>query len=149
MATPGITGIRTGIRQLPRRRRSKRRYATTQPIRRMKTGMTWMQTEIGIQSRAKAMYGFPPALERVGIRMGPAIGPTIRPLATPGFQAIPGAGSLTIAARGVTTPSVGAGLRVVAAATGLRWLWCETILQGGTCRYGPPVRREVCIRCGG
>ena len=59
-----------------------------------------------------------------------------------------GAGSLTIAARGVTTPSVGAGLRVVAAATGLLWLWCETILQGGTCRYGPPVRREVCIRCG-
>src|SRR5580658_537601 len=96
-----------------------------QPIRRTKTGMTWMPTEIGTQSRAREMYGFRRVSERVGILMGPAIGPTIRPSATPGFQAIPGAGSLTIAAPGVITPSVGAGLRVVAAATGLPWLWCE------------------------
>src|ERR1700684_3724957 len=111
-----------------------------QPIRRMKIGMTWMPTEIGIQSRAREMYGFRLVSERVGILMGPAIGPTIPPSATPGFQAIPGAGSLTIAAPGGTPLSVGAGFRGDAAATGLPWWWCETILRGGTCLYVRPVR---------
>ena len=120
IATPGITGIRTGTRRLPRRPPSRPRYAMTQPIRITKTGMIWTLTVTGIPSREPAMYGFPPASVRVGIRMDPATGPFIPPSATPGFQAIPGAGCPTTAVPGVIIPSAGDGLQAVAAVSGIQ-----------------------------
>ena len=119
-ATPGITGIRTGIRPSLRRPRSKLRCVMVRLTRRTKTGMIWMPTVTGIPTTAGATCGFPPASVRGGTPTGPATGATTPPLATPGFRAIRGAGCLTIAASGTTTPSVGDGLRAAAEGSGVR-----------------------------
>ena len=74
-AIPGTTGIRIAIRRSPRRLPSKPRCAMTRPIRRMKRN-DLDADGIGIPWRARATCGFRPALERAGILMEPAIGPT-------------------------------------------------------------------------
>ena len=114
-----------------------------------------MPTATGIRMRARSNVWVPAgAWCRVGPLRGPATGPTTPPSATPGFRAIHGAGSLTIAAFGATTPSVGDGLRV--AVEGWRpvivvrndppgWRMPVRPIHPGPGIYPPPGQRLVAV----